>query len=473
MPDGIVQWLDPSTDDVAVVRRSRIFPASINDLDAPARHPGAHVHFDVLRDGGVERAVNVTLRRGTRVSERQHRFGSLVGAHRRDTKGGAPFGRPHPELGLSLASHPMEVARAWAGDLEAGEVDAALARYAPDAQVHAPGLTVAGRAHLQAYLEGSALLAIGGRREIRGEDGLVLVRWDGAAGEVEVRSRLEHGMIAEQWVDTKPPSEPPVDVPGRPGVAIAVTRKGRVDDEEVAYGILRLSHVVEQIGEPVLFASLKLSRATDPARSRPAMVQATLDVDGELVRAHVAGHEMHEAVDVLQRRLHDKLQHRAEHRGQLRTRGSASSPGEWRHGDAPTVRPEFYERPVDDRELVRHKTIAVDELTPDEAAFDMEQLDHDFLLFGDLATGEDAVLERRDDATYHLTRLHPSPIDTEPTAIGLTVDEHPAPVLSVRDAIERLDAGAERFVFFANTTTERGNVVYRRYDGHYGLLTVE
>ena len=28
----------------------------------------------------------------------------------------------------------------------------------------------------------------------------------------------------------------------------------------------------------------------------------------------------------------------------------------------------------------------------------------------------------------------------------------------------------ERFVFFANSTTGRANVLYRRYDGHYGLI---
>ena len=39
------------------------------------------------------------------------------------------------------------------------------------------------------------------------------------------------------------------------------------------------------------------------------------------------------------------------------------------------------------------------------------------------------------------------------------------------EAIERLNADGERFVFFANQATGRGNVLYHRYDGHYGLIT--
>jgi hypothetical protein len=44
-------------------------------------------------------------------------------------------------------------------------------------------------------------------------------------------------------------------------------------------------------------------------------------------------------------------------------------------------------------------------------------------------------------------------------------------VLTVQEATERLDAGGEPFVFFANAVSGRGNVVYRRYDGHDGLIT--
>ena len=54
-----------------------------------------------------------------------------------------------------------------------------------------------------------------------------------------------------------------------------------------------------------------------------------------------------------------------------------------------------------------------------------------------------------------------------------TADDTPAAELTVDEAIERLNAGGEPFVFFASPLTGRGNVAYRRYDGHYGLITLE
>ena len=43
--------------------------------------------------------------------------------------------------------------------------------------------------------------------------------------------------------------------------------------------------------------------------------------------------------------------------------------------------------------------------------------------------------------------------------------------LPLADAEALLDEGDEPFVFFAIPGSNRGQVVYRRYDGHYGLIT--
>ena len=45
-----------------------------------------------------------------------------------------------------------------------------------------------------------------------------------------------------------------------------------------------------------------------------------------------------------------------------------------------------------------------------------------------------------------------------------------APVLRLDEAEERLDVGHEPFVFFVDAASGRGHVLYRRYDGHYGLI---
>jgi Sigma 54 modulation/S30EA ribosomal protein C terminus len=43
--------------------------------------------------------------------------------------------------------------------------------------------------------------------------------------------------------------------------------------------------------------------------------------------------------------------------------------------------------------------------------------------------------------------------------------------LTLPAALGVLDHSDAPFVFFANTDTGRGNVLYRRHDGHYGLIT--
>ena len=208
-------------------------------------------------------------------------------------------------------------------------------------------------------------------------------------------------------------------------IATTMMTRGEVSDESRDYADKRLSTLIEHIAEPVLFARVKLTQAPDPALERPAIAEATIDINGEIVRAQIGAHSMGEAIDMLRARLRGKLEHRAQHRQALRRRAASSPPGEWRHGDPPTERPGYFERPAEEREVVRHKSYVIDELTPDEAAFDMEQLDFDFYLFRDRVSGEDALLERVSDGPYRLTRVRPSSIATEPTAVALEIAPHP------------------------------------------------
>jgi hypothetical protein len=72
-------------------------------------------------------------------------------------------------------------------------------------------------------------------------------------------------------------------------------------------------------------------------------------------------------------------------------------------------------------------------------------------LFRDDATGDDCVVARAEDGVRVLTAAQ-------------------AEVLPLEDAIEQLDVSREPYVFFRDTETERGRVLYHRYDGHYGLI---
>jgi ribosome-associated translation inhibitor RaiA len=258
------------------------------------------------------------------------------------------------------------------------------------------------------------------------------------------------------------------DEMARPSHPMTVMTRGAVADESIAYAIKRLASLIGHIAEPVLLARVKLTEAPHRTPGQPAIAEVTVDINGDVVRAQLGADSMGEAIDLLAARLRRRLEHRARRRP--RHRGAHDRCGEWRHGDPPTERPEYFDRPPEERELVRHKSYPIDWLTPDEAAVDMEQRDFDFYLFRDRVSGGDALLERRSDGSYRLTQLRTSATTEAPNTLTVQHAEHAAPTLELDEAIERIGVDGERFVFFADPTTGRGNVLYRRYDGHYGLI---
>ena len=52
----------------------------------------------------------------------------------------------------------------------------------------------------------------------------------------------------------------------------------------------------------------------------------------------------------------------------------------------------------------------------------------------------------------------------------MVLSGHPAPRLDLATAVERLASGNEGHVFFEDAESGRGNVLYVRADGHYGLI---
>jgi hypothetical protein len=66
--------------------------------------------------------------------------------------------------------------------------------------------------------------------------------------------------------------------------------------------------------------------------------------------------------------------------------------------------------------------------------------------------------------------MRPAPDGAGPTLVELTESARPVPTLGLDEAVERIGAVGEPFVLFENAETGRGNVIYRRYDGHYGLI---
>ena len=231
-----------------------------------------------------------------------------------------------------------------------------------------------------------------------------------------------------------------MSIPPRDDDQVIVTTKGEVSEAAREYAAGKVARLHQHAHGPVLMTRIKLTQAEGQDVERNAIAEAAMDVGGRLVRGQVAAHRIDEAVDLLVDRMIRQLDQAA---AKARSRERRPS------GD-PTARPVRAAIPPEEREVVAHKSFAIDRATLDEAAFDMEVLDYDFFLFTDADDGRDKVVYRDEDGGVHLA--------TEP------------PKEAVEEALERLDARGEPFVFFFDVDRRRGAVAYLRYDGHFGLI---
>jgi len=236
---------------------------------------------------------------------------------------------------------------------------------------------------------------------------------------------------------------------GSQSVTVQLTVRGDIPQDDRAYALSKVERVLEMAHRPVLKAHLVLGWEPDPAHTHPARLEVGLDVDGVPVRAHIAADSIREGADLLQGRLGRRLvqlqdRARARHRWAEAVR-AAGAPG----AQAPRPQSRRHD-PAEPSEIFRRKTFAAHPLTPDEAAYEMDLLDHDFYLYTDKETGSEAVAYR--SPGHHDVLLTPA-------------------ALSEDQAKEHLDLGGEPFVFFQAPDDARGRVLYRRFDGGYGLIT--
>jgi ribosome-associated translation inhibitor RaiA len=258
---------------------------------------------------------------------------------------------------------------------------------------------------------------------------------------------------------------------GTGDIDLDVFTKGTpVDETTLAYARRKVLAAARASRAPVRFGRVKITHEPNPSIARPAIVSATLDVDGQPVRAQSAARTTREAVDILEERLRRQLvdaRHRLAFRRRRRRTGTTA--GEWRHGGISTHRLEHFPRAPEERVVLARKAFSLGRSSPEDAVVEMELLDHDFHLFVDSGTGRDACVRRMPDDTYELSRATG---DDEDAAQVLDIGIGPPPqTMMVEAAVDRLNITNEPFLFFIDVETLRGAVLYRRYDGHYGVVT--
>ncbi|MCH2411974.1 MAG: sigma 54 modulation/S30EA ribosomal C-terminal domain-containing protein [Acidimicrobiales bacterium] len=238
--------------------------------------------------------------------------------------------------------------------------------------------------------------------------------------------------------------------------------RGVISPRDREQAIEKVQTLCELGHEPVLAAVVKLKVREKAALELPAIAEASIDLNGTPVRAHASGHSIAEAIDLLHGRLSKRLRRRRD-RHEDRHHEPEPTP---KHAGYSTV-------PSDEREVVRHKTLAMYPMSLEEAADEMDQLDHGFYLFLDTDHDLDRVVYRNGDGSVHAVPAvagEDLPGDTRPPIhSGSVVLNH----LPLAEAAALLDETADAFVFFADPGSDlnRGNVLYRRFDGHYGLIT--
>ena len=251
---------------------------------------------------------------------------------------------------------------------------------------------------------------------------------------------------------------------------IRVETHGMVPREAADQVVAQVGSLLRVAAEPILSAHVMLTVAADPAIARPAVAQATVDMNGRVIRAQAAGQTMRMAIDQMASRLRVRLVRAARNWAALRGTIPVPEPGEWRHQSVPAYRPPYFPRPADQRMVIPRASYAVGPETPDEAVAELNLLDYDFHLFTERSTGQDSVIYRTRGG-YCLAIAHPDrgrPAGPLPGSV--TLSPLPAPRLTVLLAAGRLEATGEAFTFFIDVATGRGSVLYHRYDGHYGLL---
>jgi putative sigma-54 modulation protein len=150
-------------------------------------------------------------------------------------------------------------------------------------------------------------------------------------------------------------------------------------------------------GRSVSRAEVELIHERNPSISEPEVAETTLFINDTVLKAREASMDMYASID----RMSDKLERQVRrYRGRQLDRWQGQK--KW-HATTEAPRPivEEDEEEVGAR-IVRTKQFQMKPMSPEEAALQMELLDHTFFVFTNADTGEINVVYRRHDGNYGL-----------------------------------------------------------------------
>ena len=90
-------------------------------------------------------------------------------------------------------------------------------------------------------------------------------------------------------------------------VPVRTMTHGAVPEGAQEFAVAKVRSVLGHVRRPVLSVRVTLTMSADPAVARPAAAQATIDVNGRIVRAEAAGRTMRDAIELMADRLRARL----------------------------------------------------------------------------------------------------------------------------------------------------------------------
>jgi putative sigma-54 modulation protein len=147
-------------------------------------------------------------------------------------------------------------------------------------------------------------------------------------------------------------------------------------------------------------AEVELIHERNRSVSEPEVAEATLFINGSVLKASEASEDMYASID----RMSDKLERQVKrYRGRQIDRWQGQL-----KNNAPEVRDEAVQPFVVEEEeeietrIVRSKQFQMKPMSEEEAVLQLELLDHDFYVFTSADTGDINVVYRRRDGNYGL-----------------------------------------------------------------------
>lgn len=145
------------------------------------------------------------------------------------------------------------------------------------------------------------------------------------------------------------------------------------------------------------FPTLREATVTQSVQKNSHIVEVTLEGEGILFRGEERTDSMYASIDLVVEKLETQLKR---FKGKLQERSHPNEPPKEHITSAPES--ETPETEIETPQIVRTKQISMKPMSPEEAAEQMEMLNHDFYLFLNSENNLISLIYKRHDGNYGL-----------------------------------------------------------------------